>query len=262
MVLTKAGFENLDAVLAAVFSYLKMMERAGVSERIFREIKDIEDLDFRFSEEKQPADNVETLCENMHFYPPELYLTGDDLLFEYDGKLIADCLAGLNPAEVNVSVMAKEYRDECKLVEPWFKTRYTVEDIPGGWRKRWADPEVLDELHLPEPNVFIAEDTSLKPVPESNPKYPRKITDSPLGEMFHRMDTTFKQPRAHVYFHLVSPGAVFGSVRDAVCLDLLVNCACQLMVEETYPADIAQLGHSFYAADGGIALKAGFAFAF
>ena len=111
MVLTKAGFEHLDDVLAAVFSFLKMMERAGVSERIFREIKDIEDLDFRFSEEKQPADNVETLCENMHFYPPELYLTGDDLLFEYDGKLIADCLAGLNPREVNVSVMAKEYRE-------------------------------------------------------------------------------------------------------------------------------------------------------
>ena len=103
-------------------------------------------------------------------------------------------------------------RDECKLVEPWFKTRYTVEDIPDGWRKRWADPEALDELHLPEPNVFIAEDTSLKPVPEINPKYPRKISDSPLGEMFHRMDDTFKQPRAHVYFHLLSPGAVFGSV--------------------------------------------------
>ena len=88
----------------------KMMERVGVSERIFGEIKEIEDLDFEFSEERQPADNVETLCENMHFFPPELYLTGDDLLFEYDGKLISDCLAGLNADEVNVFVMAKEFR--------------------------------------------------------------------------------------------------------------------------------------------------------
>ena len=48
VVLTKAGFENLDNVLAAVFSYLKMMERVGVSERIFKEIKEIEDLDFEF----------------------------------------------------------------------------------------------------------------------------------------------------------------------------------------------------------------------
>ena len=92
-----------------------MMERVGVSERIFGEIKEIEDLDFEFSEERQPADNVETLCENMHFFPPELYLTGDDLLFEYDGKLISECLAGLNANEVNVFVMAKEFREECKI---------------------------------------------------------------------------------------------------------------------------------------------------
>ena len=135
----------------------KMMERVGVSERIFGEIKEIEDLDFEFSEERQPADNVETLCENMHFFPPELYLTGDDLLFEYDGKLISDCLAGLNADEVNVFVMAKEFREECKLTEPWFKTRYSVEDISEERRKRWAHPEVIEEFHLPEPNVFIAE---------------------------------------------------------------------------------------------------------
>ena len=87
----------------------------------------------------------------------ELYLTGDDLLFEYDGGLISDCLAGLNANEVNVFVMAKEFREECKLTEPWFKTRYTVEDISEERRKRWADPEVIEEFHLPEPNVFIAE---------------------------------------------------------------------------------------------------------
>ena len=161
------------------------------------------------SEEKQPADNVETLCENMHFYPPELYLTGDDLLFEYDGKLISDCLAALNAKDVNVFVMAKEFREECKLTEPWFKTRYTVEDISDGRRNRWADPEVIDDFHLPEPNVFIAEDTALKPVPAGNPKYPSKVSDSPLGEMFHRMDDTFKQPRGHMLFHLLSPEAVF-----------------------------------------------------
>ena len=95
----------------------KMMERVGVSERIFGEIKEIEDLDFEFSEERQPADNVETLCENMHFFPPELYLTGDDLLFEYDGGLISDCLAGLNASEVNVFVMAKEFREGCNSID-------------------------------------------------------------------------------------------------------------------------------------------------
>ena len=45
------------------------------------------------------------------------------------------------------------------------------------------------------------------------------------------------------------------SVKDAVCLDLLVNSACLLMVEELYPAEIAQLGYSFYSTERGIAFK-------
>jgi nardilysin len=51
-----------------------MMQKSGPSERIFKEIQKIEVLDFEHREEKHPMDNVESLCENMHFYPPERYL--------------------------------------------------------------------------------------------------------------------------------------------------------------------------------------------
>ncbi len=255
VVLTKAGYENVDKVFETVFSYLKMMEREGPQERIFNEIKAIEELNFRFGEERQPASNVETLCENMQFYPPELYLTADELLFEFDAKLIADCQSRLDAASVNVFMMAREFKEDCKVVEPWFKTCYAKEQIPAEWRRRWADPHRLDgELHLPAPNLFIAEDTTLKPVPEDNPKYPRLVAREAYGELFHRMDDIFKQPRAHILFYLVSP-TVLRSVKDAVCLDVLVNCVSQLMVEETYAADLAQLSFSFYSTERGIIMK-------
>ncbi len=61
-------------MLCFVYSYLEMMQKAGPSERIFKEIQKIEILDFEHREEKHPMDNVESLCENMHFYPPERYL--------------------------------------------------------------------------------------------------------------------------------------------------------------------------------------------
>lgn len=53
-----------------MFSYIDMLIELGPNQRIFNEIKRIEDLDFAFQEEKYPNDNVETLCENMVFYPP------------------------------------------------------------------------------------------------------------------------------------------------------------------------------------------------
>ena len=41
-----------------------MLKDVGPSERIFNEIKKIEDLDFAYQEEKFANDNVETLCES------------------------------------------------------------------------------------------------------------------------------------------------------------------------------------------------------
>ena len=32
----------------------------------------------------QPMERVETVCAHMQDYPPELYLTGENLMFEYD----------------------------------------------------------------------------------------------------------------------------------------------------------------------------------
>lgn len=74
--LTESGFQNVDKVTEAVFGYLSMLRSEPANERIFNEIKRIEDLDFEYGPEEQPTDNVETLCSNMQWYPPEKYLTG------------------------------------------------------------------------------------------------------------------------------------------------------------------------------------------
>lgn len=52
-------------------------------------LQTIEETSFRFEEESQPADYVENLAENMHFYPPEHYITGDRLYYKYDPKVSA-----------------------------------------------------------------------------------------------------------------------------------------------------------------------------
>lgn len=254
IVLTKQGFENRDKVLEAVFSYINMMKSQGPSERIYREIQKIEDLDFKFREERQPSDNVENLCENMLFYPPKLYLTGDDLMFDYDEKLIRDCTEMLKADKVNIFMMAREFLDECNETEPWFATEYKTEDIPEQSRQAWADAVPLPDMHLPEKNSFIAEDTSFKPIADGNPKYPVRIVDEPHGELFHRQDDIFKQPLAYIKFYLTS-SASLQDVRSAVCLELFSGCISQTMVEETYPADLAQLSFFLSSAERGLLLK-------
>lgn len=74
-------------MIEAVFGYINLLKEIGPQERIFREIQKIEDTSFRFSDEESAVDLVEELAEAMQYYPPEDYLTGSELYFEYDPKV-------------------------------------------------------------------------------------------------------------------------------------------------------------------------------
>jgi nardilysin len=254
IVLTKSGYENLDKVLIAVFSYLKMLKKSGPSSRIFEEIKKVDHLDFEFGQQPQAIDNVEKLCEGMHKYPPAHYLTGSELTFEFDSTLIQDITQKLNEDTANILILSRDYQDIATKTEPWFKTKYVDEEMPTKWKNDWKNAEIFDEFHLPLPNDFIAENVSLLPYDssktEGNPTYPRKLKQDKSGELFYRLDDIFKQPRAIAIFNLRSPLAR-KSVENAVCLDLLVSCLGQIMITDTYAADQALLEHTVNVGERG-----------
>jgi hypothetical protein len=57
-------------------------------------------------------------------YPPEEYVAGGTLMYDYNESLIEECLNALKPDNVNVFVMARDYEELCAqsgLEEPWFK---------------------------------------------------------------------------------------------------------------------------------------------
>ena len=64
-----------------------MIQEAGPVERIFREIQQTEKLNFDYAEEQTAIENVENLSESMQLFPPEDYLAGDALLYEYNPEV-------------------------------------------------------------------------------------------------------------------------------------------------------------------------------
>ena len=122
IILTQKGFDEVDKVTNAVFSYLQMLNSEGPNQRIFNEIQEINQLNFKYKEESQPIDNVEHLAENMQIYPPELTITGSELVFEYNPDLIKSCMKELRPDNVCIFFMARDFADSCDKIEPWFKT--------------------------------------------------------------------------------------------------------------------------------------------
>lgn len=103
------------------------MREKGPQERIFKELQKIQETKFRFSPEPSPGDNVESLSESMQKYPPEHYITGSDLFYDYDPDAIKECLSRLRHDNVNIMVLSNDNSKDYKFTEPWFKTPYNVE---------------------------------------------------------------------------------------------------------------------------------------
>lgn len=256
--LTSVGLIHLHEVLNAVFGYIKMLQRVGPSERFFHELKTIEETKFQFAEEVPAVEYVEDMAENMQLYPPEDYITGSELFFEYDPEAIKKCLDALKPDAVNILVYSRDSEKKYDKTEPWFKTEYCVCDIPNDWLESWFSIEPDQSFGLPEPNIFLTSDFTLLPFSDQqdddDKKYPVKIQNDRLSEVWYRRDFKFKLPQAFLYFYLISP-LPLNSPQNAAMLNLYVEILKQLLVEELYPADMADLSYSIEAREKGIVLK-------
>ncbi|EZA59550.1 Nardilysin [Ooceraea biroi] len=255
VMLTDKGQEHLSEVLDAIFSFINLMRREGPQKRIYDEICQIEETDFRFSEDEDPVDYVERLCENMHFYPPRDYIIGESLYFEYNPELIRCCMDRLVPEHVNIIVLNNKFTDkELHKVEPWFNTHYDDLEVPRKAIERWKTIEPLPEFHLSLPNEFLTSDFSLITLPANVAKYPTKVYGNLICEIWYRPDTKFLLPDCFVNFHLISP-LVLQSSKNTALMDLYVTILKLLLVEELYPATAANLDYDITASEKGITVK-------
>ncbi|OCT82739.1 nardilysin [Xenopus laevis] len=253
--LTDAGYEHFYEVIHIVYQYLKMLQVLGPQERIFREIQQVEDNGFRFQEETDPIKNVEDICENMQLFVKEDILTGDELLFEYSPEVISNALKYFTPQKANIMALSPHNEGKCDLIEKWFGTQYSKEDIDPKWRALWATDFALNlDLHLPEENKFIASEFALKTSDCPDAEYPVKVLDTELGALWYKKDNKFKIPKAYVRFYLISP-EIQKSPETLVLFDIFLNILNHTLAESAYEADLAQLEYKLEAGEFGLAIS-------
>nr|XP_013806051.1 PREDICTED: nardilysin-like [Apteryx mantelli mantelli] len=253
--LTGEGYERFYEVVHVVFQYLKMLQKVGPDKRIWEEIQKIDENEFSFKDQTDPIDYIENICENMHLFRKQDFLTGDQLLFEYKPEVITDILGLLCPQRANLCLLSADNEGRCPLKERWFETQYSVEDIDQYWADVWAcDFELNWDLHLPEENKYIATDFSLKAPDFPKMDYPVKILNIPQGCMWYKKDKKFKKPKAYVHFHLIS-SQVQQSAKSVVLLDIFVSILSLNLSEPAYGADIAKLKYKLVAGEHGLIIR-------
>uniref|UniRef100_A0A3Q1EBR3 Nardilysin convertase n=1 Tax=Acanthochromis polyacanthus TaxID=80966 RepID=A0A3Q1EBR3_9TELE len=253
--LTDQGYQNFYQVVHFVFQYLKMLQTLGPQQRIYEEIQKIEANEFHYQEQTDPIEFVENICENMQLFPKLDFLTGDQLMFEYDPQVISAALDLLTPDRANLLLLSPENEGRCPLREKWFGTSYSMEDVPDDWTQRWTgNLELNPELHLPAENKFIATDFTLKPSDCPDSEFPVRILNSDRGCLWYKKDNKFKIPKAYIRFNLISP-MIQKSPENLVLFDLFVNILAHNLAEPAYEADVAQLEYKLVAGEHGLVIR-------
>ncbi|XP_076582903.1 nardilysin b [Chaetodon auriga] len=253
--LTDQGYQNFHQVVHLVFQYLKMLQTLGPQQRIYEEIQKIEANEFHYQEQTDPIEFVENICENMQLFPKEDFLTGDQLMFEYEPQVISAALSLLTPDRANLLLLSPENEGHCPLREKWFGTCYSMEDISEEWAQRWAgDFELNPELHLPAENKFIATDFTLKTSDCPDSEFPVRIANTERGCLWYKKDNKFKIPKAYIRFNLISP-MIQKSPENLVLFDLFVNVLAHNLAEPAYEADVAQLEYKLVAGEHGLVVR-------
>ncbi|XP_018306507.1 LOW QUALITY PROTEIN: nardilysin-like [Mycetomoellerius zeteki] len=254
--LSREGFQHLDKILNAIFSFINLLKREGVQKRIFDEFCKSEENSFRFVDEENPLNYVKNLCKNMHFYSPCYYIAGNCsfIHFEYDPEAIQKCLNYLVPETANFMIFNKDFDHfEMRKVEPWLKTKYIDIEVPKEWIERWKSIEPLPDFHLPLPNIFLPSDFSLIPISAKVPKYPVKLYSNSISEVWYRPNPKFRLSKCHMNMHLIS-SLGFQSSENAALIRPYRNILELLLVEELYPAIQAGYNYKIRANEKGIVL--------
>lgn len=209
--LTEKGLREINQVLVAIFSYLRLLENVGPIESLFRELQNREETNFRFQEEQDPIDYVESLSGKLKEYPSDQVLCGDKLYYDYDPDGIRKIIKAINNFDnMNIMIMSKKPFNDNKfdMIEKWFGTEYTCIDYPTEWRELWKTAEPFSEFSMPQSNEFISTDFTIfynKENESEMPEFPTKILDNDVCELWFKQDNKFLLPTAYYWFYLYSP---------------------------------------------------------
>lgn len=210
--LTEDGFTQLEGVLNATYAFLKFLQMNGPNKELFDAVRLISENRFHYNESTSPGDK---LVVGLKRYPSKYVLTADSLYFEYDPNAIRKLIDEINCRRFNIMITSSNPYDvgvTFESNEPWFGTRYTERQMPQEWIELWDNAKPFEEFSLPSPNPFVADDFTILEkscVPKDQPeKYPTKILDNDLCELWFREDDKFLLPTACYNFYFITPLAI------------------------------------------------------
>ncbi|KAH9679022.1 Insulin-degrading enzyme-like 1 (peroxisomal) [Citrus sinensis] len=238
----------MQDVVGLLFKYINLLQQSGASKWIFDELSTVCEVTFHYQDKVPPIDYVVTVAANMETYPPQDWLVGESLPSNFNPEIIQMTLKELSPKTVRIFWESKQFEGKTEMVEPWYGTAYSVENINESIIQDWILSAPKENLHLPAPNVFVPTDLSLKDTQEA--KFPVLLRKSSYSTLWYKPDTMFSTPKAFVNIYFNCPHAS-SSPESEVLTDIFTQLLHDYLNEYAYYAQVAGLYYGINHTEGG-----------
>ncbi|KAI5682884.1 hypothetical protein M9H77_04112 [Catharanthus roseus] len=247
--LTEAGHEHAEDIVALLFRYIHLLQQSGPCKWIFDELAAICETAFHYQDKIRPIDYVVNVALNMKLYPTKDWLVGSSLPSIFSPDVIQSMLDELTTSNVRIFWESTKFEGHTQVSEPWYGTAYSVEKLTSSIIQQWMERAPSEQLHLPNPNIFIPTDLDLKDDLKKI-DIPYLLRKSSYSRLWYKPNTVFLTPKAYVKIDFCCPCAG-NSPESAVLTDIFTRLLMDYLNEYAYDAQVAGLYYGINNTDNG-----------
>ncbi|CAG8571116.1 16391_t:CDS:10 [Funneliformis caledonium] len=230
--LTEDGLEHYEDVVEITFQYVEMLRREGPQEWIYKEIRTLNDIHWRFMEKSSESSYTCSLSNRLHKpYTRDRILSSPFKDYEYNPNLIVELLNCLRIENCIIGLASKLLND-LDQKERWFKIEYKYTPVNEELIKKLKNPVIPCELKLCPPNEFIPTNFAVN-----------KLENITVN--IYNKDDKWWIPKAKIDLYFTTPliNLTSSNLVKTVLYLYLFNDA---FVEEAYDALLAGIDYSAY----------------
>jgi len=261
--LTTQGVEKVNRVIESIFQFIHGLQKKGIPEYLFKEIKMLADINYRYQ-------SSEAVFSTMMMHAGQLinadfagYPETEIIPQQYNPEAIAKVLNALSSDRAIIALMAPATLTgvPTNLKEKWLGGQYAVKPIPSETLALWRNPGNFPDFQLPPPNPFIPENLTLyngKPASENTiDLIPRaeKIIDNDSAAIYYCPDNYFGLPQVSLLLNIKTPQVDIGIANKIVMADLYVELLNNALAPLNYPATNAGLEYKIERNKFGIGIS-------